>query len=86
MVSLDDYVIDVSMRDLVGHDRRVVSFLALFVVCRRTKKRERRRGELPEHCRVHRSIEKLGAGCCLLAHQKKIAGFDEENGNYDSTL
>jgi hypothetical protein len=27
MISLDDYVIDVLMRDLVGHDRRVVSFL-----------------------------------------------------------
>ncbi len=27
MVSLDDYVINVLMRDLVGHDRRVVSFL-----------------------------------------------------------
>jgi hypothetical protein len=27
MVSLDDYVTDVLMRDLVGHDRRPVSFL-----------------------------------------------------------
>jgi hypothetical protein len=27
MISIDDYVIDVLMRDLVGHDRRVVSFL-----------------------------------------------------------
>ena len=27
MPSLDDYVIDVLMRDLVGHDRRPVSFL-----------------------------------------------------------
>src|SRR5712671_4239859 len=27
MVPLDDYVIDILMRDLVGHDRRVVSFL-----------------------------------------------------------
>lgn len=27
MTSLDDYVIDVLMRDLVGHDRRPVSFL-----------------------------------------------------------
>ena len=27
MFSLDDYVIDVLMRDLVGHDRRPVSFL-----------------------------------------------------------
>jgi predicted regulator of amino acid metabolism with ACT domain len=27
MIQLDDYVIDVLMRDLVGHDRRAVSFL-----------------------------------------------------------
>jgi len=27
MIPLDDYVVDVLMRDLVGHDRRVVSFL-----------------------------------------------------------
>jgi hypothetical protein len=27
MLTLDDYVIDVLMRDLVGHDRRPVSFL-----------------------------------------------------------
>jgi hypothetical protein len=27
MLSLDDYVVDVLMRDLVGHDRRPVSFL-----------------------------------------------------------
>ena len=27
MISLDDYVIDVLMRDLVGHDRKPVSFL-----------------------------------------------------------
>ena len=27
MATLDDYVIDVLLRDLVGHDRRPVSFL-----------------------------------------------------------
>jgi hypothetical protein len=27
MTAIDDYVIDVLMRDLVGHDRRPVSFL-----------------------------------------------------------
>jgi DNA-binding MarR family transcriptional regulator len=27
MLTVDDYVIDVLMRDLVGHDRRPVSFL-----------------------------------------------------------
>jgi Mn-dependent DtxR family transcriptional regulator len=27
MIQLDDYVVDVLMRDLIGHDRRIVSFL-----------------------------------------------------------
>jgi hypothetical protein len=27
MIQLDDYIIDVLMRDLVGHDRHIVSFL-----------------------------------------------------------
>jgi hypothetical protein len=27
MITLDDYLVDVLMRDLVGHDRRPVSFL-----------------------------------------------------------
>jgi hypothetical protein len=27
MLTLDDYIVDVLMRDLVGHDRRPVSFL-----------------------------------------------------------
>jgi len=28
MLSLDNYVVDVLLRDLVGHDRRPVAFLA----------------------------------------------------------
>lgn len=41
MLSLDDYVIDVLMRDLVGHDRRPVSF---FVYLWLTKEQMRREG------------------------------------------
>jgi hypothetical protein len=40
MISLDDYVIDVLMRDLIGHDRRPVAFLVylwLFAAQRRKK-------------------------------------------------
>ena len=34
MISLDDYVVDVLMRDLVGHDRRPASFLVyLWLTC-----------------------------------------------------
>jgi DNA-binding MarR family transcriptional regulator len=38
MIALDDYVIDVLMRDLIGHDRRPVAFLVyvwLFAAQRR---------------------------------------------------
>jgi len=36
MLNLDDYVVDVLMRDLVGHDRRPASFLVYFVAHLRT--------------------------------------------------
>jgi hypothetical protein len=38
MIPLDDYVIDVLMRDLVGHDRRVVSFLVYLWFAREERK------------------------------------------------
>src|SRR5271163_1795471 len=47
MISLDDYVIDVLMRDLVGHDRRVVSFLVyLWFTSERGK--EQQKGQVVE--------------------------------------
>jgi|SRR5580658_5028694 hypothetical protein len=47
MISLDDYVIDVLMRDLVGHDRRVVSFLVyLWFACEQEK--DQRKGSVVE--------------------------------------
>jgi hypothetical protein len=43
MVALDSYVVDVLMRDLVGHDRRPTSFLVyLWLAC----EQGRRRGEV----------------------------------------
>ena len=41
MLGLDDYVVDVLMRDLVGHDRRPASFLVYLWL---TSEQERRRG------------------------------------------
>jgi hypothetical protein len=39
MISLDDYVVDVLMRDLVGHDRRPVGFLVyLWLAAEQRKK------------------------------------------------
>jgi len=43
MIAIDDYVIDVLMRDLVGHDRRVVSFLVYLWFTR-----EQRKGQVVE--------------------------------------
>ena len=40
MISYDDYVIDVLMRDLVGHDRRPVSFLIYIWLVAEQKRRE----------------------------------------------
>lgn len=42
MISIDDYVIDVLMRDLVGHDRRVVSFLVYLWFAGEQGKEERK--------------------------------------------
>jgi hypothetical protein len=42
MISLDDYVIDVLMRDLVGHDRRVVSFLVYLWFAAEQEKAQRK--------------------------------------------
>ena len=39
MISLDHYVIDVLMRDLVGHDRRAVSFLVYLWLTAEQKKK-----------------------------------------------
>jgi hypothetical protein len=39
MISVDDYVIDVLMRDLVAHDRRPVSFLLYLWLAREQQRR-----------------------------------------------
>ena len=39
MISLDDYVIDVLMRDLIGHDRRPVAFLVYLWLAAEQKRR-----------------------------------------------
>jgi hypothetical protein len=41
MVSLDDYVFDVLMRDLVGHDRRPVCFLVYVWLAAESGRRNR---------------------------------------------
>ena len=41
MVHLDDYVVDVLMRDLVGHDRRPASFLVYLWLAAEQARRQR---------------------------------------------
>jgi hypothetical protein len=51
MIAIDDYLIDVLMRDLVGHDRRVVSFLVyLWFAAEQGKEqgKEQRKGHVVE--------------------------------------
>ena len=40
MISLDDYVVDVLMRDLVAHDRRPVSFLVYLWLAKEQNRRD----------------------------------------------
>lgn len=40
MLSLDDYVVDVLMRDLVAHDRRPVSFLVYLWLAKEQQQRD----------------------------------------------
>jgi hypothetical protein len=40
MTTLDDYIIDVLLRDLVGHDRRPVSFLVYLWLAAEQRRRE----------------------------------------------
>jgi|SRR5271165_4738626 len=47
MIAIDDYVIDVLMRDLVGHDRRVVTFL-VYLWFAREQGREQPKGNIVE--------------------------------------
>ena len=47
MIALDDYVIEVLMRDLVGHDRRVVSFL-VYLWFTSEQGKEHRKGHVVE--------------------------------------
>ena len=45
MLALDDYVVDVLMRDLVGHDRRPVAFLVYLWLAAEQRRAEERRGD-----------------------------------------
>jgi len=75
MISLDDYVVDVLMRDLVAHDHRPVCFLVYLWLA---KEQQRRDGqvqvsyrELAESIGVSRSSAQAAAG--WLVRRKLLA-------------
>jgi hypothetical protein len=81
MYSLDPYVIDVLMRDLVGHDRRPASFLVYLLL---TAEQLRRGGpvemsyeELAENAGISKSSAQAGVSWLkrrkLLSAKKKTA-------------
>jgi|SRR6185437_2931963 len=75
MLALDDYVVDVLMRDLVGHDRRPVSFLVYLWLTaeqqRRTKAIQISYRELAESIGVSKSSAQ--AAVSWLVRRKLIA-------------
>jgi hypothetical protein len=79
MLSLDDYVVDVLMRDLVGHDRRPTSFLVYVWL---TAEQARRQGavqvshqELAESIGVSKSSAQ--AAVSWLVRRKLLAASKE---------
>jgi hypothetical protein len=80
MPTVDDYVIDVLMRDLVGHDRRPVSFLVYLWLM---AEQRRRRGmvqisyqELAESIGVSKSAAQTGVGWLI---QRKLLAATKDS-------
>jgi hypothetical protein len=80
MISLDDYVVDVLLRDLVGHDRRPVSFLVYLWLA---TEQQRRKGvvqasyrELAESIGVSKSSVQAAAGWLV---RRKLIAVTKEN-------
>jgi hypothetical protein len=80
MVTLDDYIIDVLMRDLVGHDRKPASFL---VYAWLTAEQDRRSGpvqvsyqELAESIGISKSSAQAAVSWLL---RRKLLSGNKEN-------
>jgi len=79
MVTLDDYVVDVLMRDLVGHDRKPASFLVYVWLA---SEQERKRGavqvsyqEMAESIGISKSSAQAAVG--WLMRRKLLAASKE---------
>src|SRR5213080_2497408 len=66
MIAVDDYVIDVLMRDLVAHDRRPRQFLAVPVACQgTTASRRSSSGELSRNGRIRWRLQDPHRQLCI---------------------
>jgi hypothetical protein len=79
MISLDDYVVDVLMRDLIGHDRKPVSFLVYLWLAA-----EQRRRSAPVQISYQDLAESMGvskssvqAGVSWLVRRKLLSATKE---------
>jgi hypothetical protein len=80
MPALDDYVTDVLMRDLVGHDRRPVSFLVYVWLAAEEKRRNSvvqiSYQELAESIGVSKSSAQSAVGWLI---RRKLLAVSKEN-------
>ena len=80
MLALDDYVVDVLMRDLVGHDRRPVAFLVYLWLAAEQGREQERRGDAEVQVSYQALAESIGvskssvqAAVSWLARRKLLA-------------
>jgi hypothetical protein len=80
MPPVDDYVIDVLMRDLVGHDRRPVSFLVYLWLMAEQRRRlgmvQISYQELAESIGVSKSAAQTGVGWLI---QRKLLAATKDS-------
>jgi hypothetical protein len=80
MIAFDDYVIDVLMRDLVGHDRRPASFLVYLWLAAEQRRRKAAvqvgYQELAETVGISKSSAQSGVSWLL---RRKLLAASKEN-------
>jgi hypothetical protein len=80
MLNLDDYVVNVLMRDLVGHDRRPASFLVyIWLAAQQTSRQgpvQVSYQELAESVGLSKSSAQAAVSWLV---QRKLLGADKEN-------
>src|SRR5205807_8935358 len=80
MVNLDDYITDVLMRDLVGHDRRPVSFLVYLWLAAEQQRRKTRvqisYQDLAENIGISKSSVQAAVSWLV---RRKLLTTDKEN-------